>query len=134
MTRRIFTAAERPGLCTLSGIGDLASFLILPCLQLATPCLARQSATRPGSLGHSITMKQHEGTLVTAWGSQEANSKGALETAWPTAGSPCGHRLRDEKGVGVKVTGRPALLCELTPQAEPTRSPRWTPSLSLVCH
>ena len=49
-------------------------------------------------------MKQRKGTLVTAWGSQEATSKEALETAWPTAASPRGHRLRDEKGMGVKVT------------------------------
>ena len=89
---------------------------------------------RPGSLGHSITMKQRKGTLVTAWGSQEATSKEALETAWPTAASPRGHRLRDEKGMGVKVTARAALLRELTPRAEPTRSPRWTPSLPSVCH
>lgn len=105
------------------------------CLQLATPCPARQSATRPGSLGHSITMKQCEGTLVTMWGSQEATSGRALEAAWPTTASPRGHQLRDEKGVGVKVRGRAALLRELMPRHRqgPPGAPRWTPSVSRVC-
>ena len=71
---------------------------------------------------------------MTAWGSQEATSKGALETAWPTAASPCVHRLRDEKGMGVKVTKQHSFSCFVQRSGEIYSSCGFTHAAFLIHH